>query len=135
MRSERNNEIKAEKKGLFFNRSKALFFAGIIGVLYAIYIVSYFASTMTTGSNTSQAAGFIATALVTPHMALVVAGTIFLLIGFFSRKPWAALTGSIVYCVAAVVFLMYAFFCIPSIVLGFVGYSKQKKILNELHEE
>lgn len=135
MRSERNIDITKKKKGLFYNRSKALFCAWVVGALYSIFIISYFASTMTTGSSSSQAAGFLATALVTPHMALVVAGTIFLIIGFFSRKTWAALTGSIVFCVAAVVFLMYAFLCIPSIVLGFVGYSKQKKILDSLNEE
>lgn len=124
----RVKEENSTKKGLFYNRSKALFFAGVIGLIYSIILIAYFSDTMTSGSASSQAAGVIATALVTPHMVLCVVGAIFLLLGFFIRKPWAALVGSISFCVAAVVFLMYAIACVPSIVLGFVGYSKQRKI-------
>ena len=117
---------KKEKKVFFAQRSKCLFFAGLIGAIYAAFIVSYFSY-----ASSEDTAGFIATALVTPHMVLVVLGAIVLLIGSFAKKTWAALTGSIAMCVGAVLFLMYAAFCLPSIVLGFIGYANQKK-LNQL---
>lgn len=72
--------------------------------------------------------GAIATALVTPHMVVVGIGAIFSWLGFFLKKSWGALVGAILYCVGALLFLVYAIFCIPLIVLGFVGYSKQKKL-------
>ena len=109
-------------------RSKCLLIAGLIGAIYSIYLICYFGGSLTEGSTSDQIGGFIATAMVTPHMVLVVAGSVFLLVGYFARMTWAALVGSISMCVGAVVFIMYGMFCIPSIVLGFVGYSKQKKL-------
>ena len=117
-------ENKKEKKGFFTKRSKCLFFAALIAAAYAVYILVYFSGAVSEGDGT----GFIATALVTPHMVLVVVGAIFLLIGFLAKKAWAALTGSIAMCVGAVLFLMYAAFCAPSIILGFIGYANQKKL-------
>lgn len=123
MSKNKENKDKKDKKGFFAQRSKCLFFAALIAAIYAVYIVSYFAY-----ASSEDTAGFIATALVTPHMVLVVVGAIFLIIGSFAKKSWAALTGSIAMSVGAVLFLMYAAFCVPSIVLGFVGYAKQKKL-------
>lgn len=42
-----------------------------------------------------------------------------------------ALTASILYTVAGVMFIPYIFFVIPSIILGFVGYANQKNINNK----
>ena len=84
---------------------------------------------MTSSDSTEAIGGAIATALVTPHMVLVGLGAIFSWLGFFLKKPWGALVGAILYCVGALVFIVYAMFCIPLIILGFVGYSKQKKLI------
>lgn len=113
---------------MFKGRSKALFFATLIATLYGIYLISYFAGTMTTGSSTDQLGGAIATALVTPHMVCVWIGIIFGWLAFAIKKPWAGLVSAIMYCVGAVIFLIYAMFLIPSIILGFIGYANQRKI-------
>lgn len=113
---------------MFKGRSKALFIGTLIATAYGIYIISYFAGTMSGGSATDQIGGAIATALVTPHMVCTWIGLIFGWLGFFGKKTWAALVSAILYCVAAVLFFLYAFFLIPSIVLGFVGYANQKKL-------
>ena len=70
----------------------------------------------------------IATLLVLPHMLVTWLGIIFGLVGFFTRKAGFHLTAAILYAVAAVLFILYALFLVPSIVLGFIGYSVQKKI-------
>ena len=61
-------------------------------------------------------------------MLVTVLGAIFAIIGFFTRKAGLTLTGAILFAVAAVLFLIYAVFLIPSIIFGFVGYANQKKI-------
>ena len=71
--------------------------------------------------------GAIATALVTPHMLVIGLGAMFSWLGFFSKKTWAALVGAILYCVGALLFILYTLYCVPLIILGFIGYLKQKK--------
>lgn len=116
---------------MFNKRSKVLFVCAILATAYALYMIVYFGSSMSSSDTAEAIGGAIATALVTPHMILVSLGAIFCWLGFFLRKAWGALVGAILFCVAAVAFLVYAFFCIPLIILGFVGYSKQKKVLKE----
>ena len=116
---------------MFKNRSKVLFACAILATAYSLYLIIYFYSTMTSSDSAEALGGAIATALVTPHIVLMSLGTIFSWIGFFLRKSWGALVGAILYCVAALVFMMYAMFCIPMIVLGFLGFANQRKILKE----
>lgn len=116
-------------KKLFDKRSKVLFVAGLLGTLYGIYLISYFVGINNgSGDTAEQIGGALATALVMPHMILVLLAIIFNWLGFFLRKAGFALTAAILYSVSAVVFILYAIFVVPMIVLGFVGYSKQKKI-------
>ncbi|AQR98037.1 MULTISPECIES: hypothetical protein [Clostridium] len=115
--------------------SKALLVSGILGALYAIYLISYFSGVMTKGSgDAQQIGGAIATALVTPHMILVVLAAIFNWVAYFTNKRGFALTGGILYSVGGVVFILYLVFVIPSLVLSFVGYAKLKKI-NEINSQ
>lgn len=113
---------------MFNNRSKALFVCALLATAYVIYLMVNFGSSMASSDSTEAVGGAIATMLVTPHLVLVSLGGIFSWLGFFLRKPGFALVGAILYCVGAVLFLLYAMFCIPLIILGFVGYSKQKKL-------
>jgi len=113
---------------MFKNRSKVLFVCSILATIYVIYLICYFGNAMGDLNSGEEIGGAIATALVTPHMVVVGIGAIFSWLGFFLKKSWGALVGAILYCVGALLFLVYAIFCIPLIVLGFVGYSKQKKL-------
>ncbi len=114
---------------MFSKRSKVLFVATILAVLYSIYLITYFGGAVGGSNDSAEMVGSaIATALVTPHMFMVSLGAVFGIIGFFARKAWAALVAAILYSVGTVLFIAYAMFTIPILILGFVGYSKQKKI-------
>ena len=114
---------------MFKNRSKVLFVCAILATIYSLYLIFYFGSSMTSSDSAEAIGGAIATALVTPHMIFMTVGAIFSWLGFLLRKPWCALVGAILYCVSALLFMLYLFFCIPMIILGFIGYAKQRKIL------
>ena len=113
---------------MFEKRSKVLFVCAILATLYVIYLITYFAGSTTSEDAAEAIGGAIATALVMPHMLIMAMGTIFVWIGFSLKKDWGALVGSILYCLGMVLFPLYFMFTIPLIILGFVGFSKQKKI-------
>lgn len=106
-------------------RSFCQFLSAAILIAYTIFIVQYFFDIIVnqTGESTINAiSGALATMLVTPHMLLCAIASVFSAAGFIANSRGFALTAAILECVAAVVFLMYAPFLIPSIVLGFIGY-------------
>ncbi len=114
---------------MFEKRSKVLFVSAVLAVIYSIYLVTYFLGVNSSAtSDTEIIGGALATAMVMPHMALMVIGSIFSVLGFFKRKPGFALAAAILITVAAVLFMLYAMFALPIAILGYVGYSKQKKI-------
>lgn len=113
---------------MFKERSKVLFVASLITTVYMIYLMVHFGSSMFVEDSAEALGGAIATAMVTPHMLFVGLGGVFSWIGFIFKKSWAALVAAILYCVGAILFLIYALFLVPSIILGFVGYAKQKDL-------
>lgn len=116
---------------MFNKRSKVLFVCAILATIYSLYLIIYFGNSMISSDSAEAIGGAIATALVTPHMIMMSLGAIFSWLGFFLRKSWGALVGAILYCVGALLFMLYAMFCIPLIILGFVGFAKQRKISKE----
>lgn len=111
-------------------RSKILLISAILGTLYSLYLITYFSGGIFGSKGGMELAGAaMATALVTPHMVLVVLATIFNWVGYFSNKRGFALTGGILYSVGGVIFIIYIMFVIPSIILSFVGYAKLKDII------
>jgi len=109
---------------MFKGRSKVLFLSSLITTLYVLYLMYYFGGAM------DELSGMLATALVTPHMLMIGLGAVFSWVGFIFKKSWAALVAAILFCVGALLFLMYALFVVPSIILGFIGCAKQKKLNN-----
>lgn len=55
-------------------------------------------------------------------------GVVFGWLGFFTKKSWAALIAGILYSVGTLFFLAYFIFGVPLLILGFIGYAKQKKL-------
>lgn len=104
-------------------RSKALIVSTILGAIYAIYLIVYFGN-----ASSEDIGGAIASTIVMPHMICVVIAAAFNLAGSLTNKRGFALTSAILYSVSAVLFLMYAFFVIPMIILTFVGFANLKKI-------
>lgn len=113
---------------MFKGRSKALFVGAVLATIYTIYLVVYFGNSMNSSDSAEAIGGALATALVTPHMILMGLGAIFAWVGFGIKKAWGALVGAILYSVAALIFIIYAVFCIPMIVFGFVGFANQRKL-------
>lgn len=109
-------------------RSKVLFVATALATIYAIYLVSYFFGATASSEGAEAAGAAIATALVMPHMIMFLIGAIFGWIGFLAKATWSALVAAILYSVGTLFFLAYAMFGAPILILGFVGYAKQKKI-------
>lgn len=110
-------------------KSKILIVSAVLGIVYSIYLITYFSGSMSETNSVSESiGGAIATALVMPHMICVVLATIFNSVGALRNKAGFALTGAILYSVGGVLFLMYMPFVIPMIILSFIGYSKLNKI-------
>lgn len=115
---------------MFKNRSKVVFTSMVLGAAYLIYVVTYFWGINQNTADSVEAIGSgVATALVMPHMILLLLAVLFNIIAFFGNKKWACITGLVLYCVSAAVFILYAMFEIPMIILSAVGISKIKKII------
>ncbi|NFD83433.1 benzylsuccinate synthase [Clostridium botulinum] len=116
---------------MFKKRSKAFFTSIILATIYLIYIISYFYGILGQGDTAEQIGSGLATALVTPHIVVLAISVMFGWLAFGLSSSVFALTASILYTVAGVMFIPYIFFVIPSIILGFVGYANQKNINNK----
>lgn len=109
-------------------RSIMLWVATVLATAYSIYLICYFVGTTASSSGTDALAGAIATTLVTPHMILFLIGAVFGWIGVLAKKAWSALVAAILYSVGTVLFLVYAMFGVPILILAFIGYANQRKL-------
>lgn len=114
---------------MFQRRSRAAFLAAVFGAAYAIYSLVYWTREYAETDDTWASLGVgLAVWLVLPHVIATCIAVIPGFIGFFNRSTNLLLTAAISYSVAAILFPLYAAFLAPSVILGFVGYSAQKKI-------
>lgn len=109
-------------------RSIMLWVATVLATAYSIYLICYFVGGTASSSGTDALAGAIATTLVTPHMILFSIGAVFGWVGVFAKKAWSALVAAILYSVGTVLFLVYAMFGVPILILAFIGYANQRKL-------
>ncbi len=110
-------------------KSKLLLVNNILGTIYAIFIITYFVGALSGSAETAEQVGTsIAAMLVMPHMFVTLIAALMGWLAYFWNKAGFALASAILYCVAAFLFLLYAVFLIPMIILGFVAYGKVKKI-------
>ena len=108
-------------------KSWLLLVSAILSTLYLIYIVSYFFGGLDSANEAEAIGQGLATALVAPHMFVLFVAVIFNWIGWAAKATWGALTGGILYCVSAFLFLLYSPFLILQIIFSFIGYAKMKK--------
>lgn len=114
---------------IFNSKSKILCLSAVLGIIYTIYVITYFTGVNTGTTDTAESiGGAIATALVAPHMFLVALATIFNILAFFISSKGFAITAGVLFCVGGVLFLPYILFVVPMIVLSFVGVSRVAKI-------
>lgn len=110
------------------NRSKVLFAATALATIYTVYLFSYFFGTAASTEGAEQVGSAIATALVMPHTIMFLIGAVFGWIGVLGKFAWSALVSAILYAVGTLFFLAYFMFGVPILILGFVGFSNQKKL-------
>lgn len=108
-------------------KSALLLISAILGVIYAVYSIIYWAGAVGSTSGAEAIGAGIATALVMPHMICAVLAAIFNVLGWALNSRGLALTGAILYAVAAVLFPIYAFFVLVQMILSFIGFAKLKK--------
>ena len=117
-------------------RSVSLGIATVLATAYAIYLCCHFYGGTLSADSAGEAIGSaIATAMVTPHMVMFFLGAIFGWVSFLTKKAWGALVAAILYSVGTVLFLLYAMFGLPILILGFVGYANQKKVNKKQAEQ
>ena len=108
--------------------SKCLLISFILGVLYLIYSATYWSGAAGSGASTPEQIGSgLATAIVMPHLVFTALAVIFNALGLFMRKRGFALTGTILYTVALVLFPVYFMFVVIQMILSYVGFAKMKK--------
>lgn len=108
-------------------KSKLLLASGILGSLYLIYLISYFAGGITSADGAEALGAGIATALVMPHMICVGIAVIFTWLGWALKARWAALVAGIMYAVSMVCMFIYALFVILEMIFCFVAFAKMKQ--------
>lgn len=114
-------------------RSKLLLVAGLLGLVYFIYLITYFGNgIMSAETTTENVSAGIATALVAPHMICVGIAVLFNCIGWAMNVRWAALVAGIMYAVSMLCFFLYAMFVLVQMILCFVGFSKMKKVKEKI---
>lgn len=116
----------------FKNHSKMVLASTILISLYAIYLMVYFYGGVANSNSDSDAAvGVIATALVTPHMILIVLGAVFSIVALFANKNWAAITSCVIVFVSTLLMPIYFMFTIPLGIIGIIAIV----CLNKLNEK
>lgn len=113
-------------------KSKCSLVSSILSSAYLIFTLTGFVIMMSQPATDQDL--YIVITLQMQHILLVIIGLIFNWIGFASAKPWASLTAGILYSVAILVFIFGAPFIVPSLILAFVGYSKQKSMNAKINQ-
>ena len=108
-----------KKKNIF------LLLAAVLATFYVITVIGYYST------EAETTAGSIALLMVMPNIVISLLGVLFGWLAFFSNRNVYALVSVILYFIALLVFVMYGAFLIPSIILGFIGYEKQRRINRE----
>lgn len=108
-------------------KSVLLLISAILGVAYAIYGAVYWSGVKSGGSTAEAIGAGIAIAIVMPHLMCAMVAVAFNVLGWVMSHRGFALTGAILYTVAAVLFPVYAIFVIVQAVLSYIGFARLKK--------
>ena len=113
-------------------QNKILLASAILTTLYVVYLIFELINLIKdiTGFSSSVVTSLV-TALFIPHIITMALGSIFSWLSICFKKTWSSLVAAILYCVASIILPLLAKFCIPLIILAFIGYAKQKKLLKK----
>lgn len=103
--------------------------SAVLGGLYTAYWVYHVLSIAASADGVWGAVGVaIGVGLIAPHLICAVLAFIFNTIAYASCNKWLALTGAILYTVAALVFIVYSPFVIIQAILSYVGFARMKTV-------
>lgn len=103
--------------------------SAVLGGLYTGYWMYHILSIAASADGVWEAAGVaIGVGLIAPHLICAVLAFIFNTIAYVSCNKWLALTGAILYTVAALVFIVYSPFVIIQAILSYVGFARMKTV-------
>ncbi len=119
-------------------RSKIALVFAILGVVYSVGLMVAWSSSQaaltelfTTDpflAGLGTVAGGVASIVLLPHFITSVAGSVLAVVGFFSRNEGLLLAAAILFTVALAIFFLSAVFLLPAAILGFFGYSNQRRL-------
>ncbi len=115
-----------------YRRSTCLLIAAIVGFVYSFYIMWYVVhdnAVAAQSGETAYALGIaMGTVLLLPHMILSVVADMFNIVGWAANSRGLALTGAILYSLAAAEFPLYIPLVLVQLVLSYVGFVRLKGI-------
>lgn len=112
-----------------------LFISLLLGILYCLYLVSYFGKSLAGSQGAEQLGVGLAITIIIPHAVMTFIAVIFNALGVFMKKAGFALVGAILYTVALVLFIPYFMFVIIEMICSFVGYAQLAKSKKKMKEE
>ena len=114
---------------MFNRRSPLVLISSVLGLIYASVVLDYLMNAPSVALYTDFLRGTgLAMVFAWPHVLTAAVGSILGLVGFFRRSTQQIFASSVLFSAAAAVYLVWAVFLVPSIILGFLGNSSQKKI-------
>lgn len=105
-----------------------LMISAVLGIVYTVIILLFYGNAIfAAGNPLSFIFGALAATLAAPHIVVVAIAAVFNTIAAISSSKAFALASAILYCLGAILFIFFAIFILPSIILCFIGYSNLKK--------
>jgi len=124
-------------------RSKVAGVFAILGALYSVALIVVWSSSQSALTELfatdpflaglGTVAGGVASIVLLPHFITSVFGSVLAIVGFFARNDGLVLAAAILFTVALAMFFLSAIVLLPVVVLGFFGYSNQRR-LNAGHD-
>lgn len=112
------NTQEFERGNMFENKSKIAFAAALLGTLYTLYLLVYFAG----GSD--ESGGTIAFAIIMPHFICNLLASIFAWFGFKGNKKGMMIASLVFFVLAIFTFFIYFAFDLPMVILSAIAISK-----------
>jgi len=119
-------------------RSKVAAVFAIFSTLYSVALVVVWSSSQSALTELfatdpflaglGTVAGGVASIVLLPHFITAVSGSVLAVLGFLSRNDGLLLAAAILFTVALAMFFLSAVVLVAVVVLGFFGYSNQRRL-------